>query len=56
MLMAIYCRRQFNETVSIKRVREIRTTILNELHGISFTSIDHNAIFKEQVRNLNAKT
>ncbi len=31
LLMAIYCREQFNEKVSIKRVRELRTTILNKL-------------------------
>ena len=31
LLMAIYCREQFNEKVSIKKVRELRTTILNEL-------------------------
>lgn len=31
LLMAIYCREQFNEKVSIKRVRELRITILNEL-------------------------
>ena len=31
LLMAIYCREQFNEKVSIKRVRQLRTTILNEL-------------------------
>jgi len=31
LLMAIYCREQFNEKVSIKRVRELRTSILNEL-------------------------
>ncbi len=31
LLMAIYCREHFNEKVSIKRVRELRTTILNEL-------------------------
>lgn len=33
LLMAIYCRHQFNETVSIKRIRELRITILNELFG-----------------------
>ena len=33
LLMAIYCRQQFNETVSIKRIRELRITILNELYG-----------------------
>ena len=31
LLMTIYCREQFNEKVSIKRIRELRTTILNEL-------------------------
>ena len=31
LLMAIHCREQFNEKVSIKRVRELRTSILNEL-------------------------
>lgn len=31
--MAIYCRQQFNETVSIKRIRELSITILNELYG-----------------------
>ena len=33
LLMAIYCRQQFNETVSIRRIRELRITILNELYG-----------------------
>jgi hypothetical protein len=36
LLMAIYCRQQFDENVSIKRVRKLRTTILNELYR------DHN--------------
>ena len=31
LLIAIYCQEQFNEKVSIKRVRQLRTTILNEL-------------------------
>jgi len=31
LLMAIYCREQFDEKVSIKRIRELRTAILNEL-------------------------
>lgn len=36
LLLAIYCREQFDETVSIKRVRQLRTAILNDL----FTSCD----------------
>ena len=31
--MSIYCHKQFNEKVSIKRIRELRTTILNELYA-----------------------
>ena len=38
LLMAIYCREQFDEKVSIKRVRELRTTILNELFSSTDTA------------------
>ena len=31
LLMAIYCHEEFNEKVSIKRIRQLRTKILNEL-------------------------
>jgi hypothetical protein len=57
LLMAIYCREQFNEEVSIKRVRELRTTILNELFNCQ-DDIDkiENQIFKEQGKSLYAKT
>jgi hypothetical protein len=40
LLMAIYCRQQFDENVSIKRVRKLRTTILNELYGNHNTTLD----------------
>lgn len=57
LLMAIYCREQFNEEVSIKRVRELRTIILNELFA-GQDEIDkiENQIFKEQGKPLHAKT
>ncbi|HKJ97837.1 MAG TPA: IS4 family transposase [Desulfotignum sp.] len=57
LLMAIYCREQFNEEVSIKRVRELRTIILNELFA-GQDEIDkvENLIFKEQGKSLHAKT
>ena len=38
--MAIYCRQQFDENVSIKRVRKLRTTILNELYGVHHATPD----------------
>ena len=31
LLLAIYCRDEFNEKVTIKRVRQLRTAILNDL-------------------------
>jgi hypothetical protein len=40
LLMAIYCRQQFDENVSIKRVRKLRTTILNELYGVHHATPD----------------
>ena len=40
LLMAIYCRQQFGENVSIKMVRKLRTTILNELYGGRHTTHD----------------
>jgi hypothetical protein len=50
---------QFNEKVSIKRVRELRITILNELFQgqdgfVTVTGEDN--IFKEQVKSFDAKT
>ncbi len=48
LLMAIYCRKQFNENVSIKRIRELRTIILNELFGSHHRQSDDKTIFKEQ--------
>lgn len=59
LLMAIYCHGHFNEKVSIKRVRELRTTILNELfHGqdSSGEATAEDNIFKEQKKSFDAKT
>lgn len=54
LLMAIHCHEQFNEPVSVKRIRHLRTTIQNELRtnvkGADFETM----IVKEQ--SLNAKT
>ncbi|MDD9303330.1 MAG: hypothetical protein HUK40_13730 [Desulfobacter sp.] len=32
-LLAIHCQKQFNEKVTIKRVGQLRTAILNDLFG-----------------------
>ena len=59
LLMAIYCREQFNEKVSIKRVRELRNTILNELmtaHNQNRDNHNRSSIVKEQEQLRQAKT
>ncbi len=59
LLMAIYCWEQFNEKVSIKRVRELRTTILNELFNspIERTPASNKGkIVKKRKRRKQAKT
>lgn len=48
LLLAIYCHKNHNEPVSIKRVRELRNQIQNELRN-SYGSTD-SIVFKEQKR------
>ncbi len=59
LLMAIYCREQFNEKISINRVRELRTSILNELFNNSKVTAPASAKGKnvrKQKRQGQAKT
>ncbi len=52
LLIAIYCHNNFNEKVSIKRVRELRIKIINELRDPNIEpSVDNN--IKEQRKNHN---
>ena len=39
LLMAIYCHEEFNEKVSIERIRQLRTKILNELFQSKDSSV-----------------
>lgn len=54
LLMAIHCHEQFNEPVSIKRIRQLRNTIHNELRISGKATNSENMIVKEQ--KLYAKT
>nr|WP_232508134.1 IS4 family transposase [Desulfobacula toluolica] len=57
LLMAIYCHKEFNEKISIKRVRQLRTKILNELfQGQDNSGPTEDNNFKEQTKSFNAKT
>jgi len=56
LLLTIYCHQQFKEKVSIKRVRQLRIKIQNELRVSCFEK-PPDSIFKEQrLRAANAKT
>ena len=54
LLMAIYCQEQFNEPVSVKRIRQLRNTIQNELRSDGKNVWPENPFFKKQ--KLYAKT
>lgn len=57
LLLAIYCHKEYGEKVSIKRVRELRIQIQNELRQSSRPENSGTQIFKEQRQNLlHAKT
>ena len=54
LLMAIYCHEQFNEPVSIKRIRQLRNNIQNESRASEKNTRFDNRVVKDQ--NLYAKT
>ena len=56
LLLAIYCHRQFNERVSIKRVGQLRITIQNELRAGIFDKPPDSNIKELQSQELGAKT
>jgi IS4 transposase len=57
LLMAIYCHEEFKEKVSIKRVRQLRIKIMNELfHGQDNSGGTDDNNFKEQRKSSDAKT
>ena len=55
LLLAIYCYKNHNEPVSIKRVRELRIQIQNELRD-SHSSYDPSTLKKQEQYRLYAKT
>jgi hypothetical protein len=56
LLLAIYCHRQFNERVSIKRVRQLRIRIQNELRDGIFEKPPDSNLKEQELQNINAKT
>ena len=56
LLLAIYCHREFNEKVSIKRVRQLRITIQNELRAGTFDKPPDSNFKEQQLQDVDAKT
>jgi IS4 transposase len=54
LLLAIYCHRQFNERVSIKRVRQLRIKIQNELRAGVFGKPPDSNLKEQELRSFNA--
>ena len=56
LLLAIYCHRQYNERVSIKRVRQLRIKIKNELRAGLFEKPPDQNLKEQELQSVNAKT
>lgn len=56
LLLAIYCHSHFHENVSIKRVRQLRTQIKNELSCWPIVNNDEPYDKEHNLHNVNAKT
>ena len=56
LLLAIYCHEQFNEKVSIKRVRELRINIQNEYRCFDWYSSDSYDLASQKKNHSCAKT
>ncbi len=56
LLIAIYCRNNFNEKVSIKRVRELRIKIKNEAASFNFHDSTQNVLKEQRKKHAYAKT
>ena len=56
LLLAIYCHREYNERVSIKRVRQLRIKIQNELRAGMYEKPPDSNFKEQQLREVNART
>jgi hypothetical protein len=54
LLLAIYCHEEHGEQVSIKRVRELRTKIINETRGFESCRLDTEQKDNDSTHNLHA--
>jgi hypothetical protein len=56
LLLAIHCHNHFQEKVSIRRVRQLRTAIENDLRGLPDDDVDSEYVKEQGLQFVNAKT
>lgn len=56
LLLAIHCHKQFQEKVSIRRVRQLRTAIENELRSLPDDDVDPQYVKEQKLQFVDAKT
>lgn len=56
LLLAIHCQKEYQEKVSIRRVRQLRTAIENELRSIPDDDLDPINVKEQELQFVDAKT
>jgi hypothetical protein len=56
LLLAIHCHKNYQEKVSIRRVRQLRTAIENELRSMSDDDFDESNVKDQKLQFVDAKT
>jgi len=56
LLLAIYCHNQYQDKVSIRRVRQLRTAIENELRSVPDDDVDSQYVKEQELQFVDAKT
>jgi hypothetical protein len=55
-LLAIHCHKNYQEKVSIRRVRQLRTAIENELRSMPDDDFDESIVKDQKLQFVDAKT
>jgi hypothetical protein len=56
LLLAIHCHKNYQEKVSIRRVRQLRTAIENELRSMPDDDFDESNVKDQKLQFVDAKT
>jgi hypothetical protein len=56
LLLAIHCHKNYQEKVSVRRVRQLRTAIENELRSMPDDDFDESNVKDQKLQFVDAKT